>query len=264
MKGRLQVGGPEPLCGGLTPTPLDLVAHLIVPSLPRVVIAQSDDSEFLCAIRAREERVFDAWAWCASDVLEWRRPAASSFDKSLAVDAQNPADLVFVFKADVVSTLLPRELARFHAKGYALDGEWALAPYAIDDATDVLYERRIRPRDVFWLAAPSLRALVWGLHDWAHFHNHGPFDDPPMTELQCDLLALAWLRLNRDVVGLSDEDLANVERDLVALSRSRFAAEAEDRAAPPLLIDFEGLFARAHRPQAGVSPTHAAHREGAG
>lgn len=108
------------------------------------------------------ESVFDAWAWCESDVLEWRRPAASrQLDKSLAVDSQNPADLVFVFREGADSTFLPRELARFHAKGYGLEEEWALAPYAIDDATDLLYERRVRPRDLFWLAAPSLRALVW-------------------------------------------------------------------------------------------------------
>ena len=62
-------------------------------------------------------------------------------DKSIAIDAQNPAELVFVFKDGADSSFLPRELARFHAKGYGLEEEWALAPYAIDDATDLLYER---------------------------------------------------------------------------------------------------------------------------
>jgi hypothetical protein len=188
------------------------------------------------------ERAFDAWAWCESDVLEWRRPAASGqLDKTVAVDAQNPAELVFVFKDDADSTFLPRELARFHAKGYALEEEWALAPYAIDDATDLLYERGVRPRDLFWVAASSLRALVWGLHDWAHFHNHGPFDEPALTELACDLVALSWLRENREAVGVDDADLERVALELAGLSRSRFADEK--KTAPT--ADLDGLFASA-------------------
>ena len=185
------------------------------------------------------ESVFDAWAWCASDVLEWRRPATSRpLDKTTAIDAENPGDLVFVFKDGADSTFLPRELASFHAKGYGLEEEWALAPYAIDDATDLLYERRVRPSDMFWLAAPSLRALVWGLHDWAHFHNHGPFDEPALTELACDLVALEWLRINRDVVGVDDADIERVAHELAALSRFRFEAEGKR----PPTNDFDGLF----------------------
>jgi hypothetical protein len=188
------------------------------------------------------ERVFDAWAWSESDVLEWRRPAASSqLDKTVAIDAQNPAELVFVFKDGADSTFLPRELARFHAKGYGLDEEWALAPYAIDDATDLLYERRVRPRDLFWVAASSLRALVWGLHDWAHFHNHGPFDEPAMTELACDLVAISWLHTNREAIGVDDADVARIALELAGLSRSRF--EAEEKEAPT--SDLDALFVSA-------------------
>jgi hypothetical protein len=189
------------------------------------------------------ESVFDAWAWCASDVLEWRRPATSRpLDKTTVIDSENPGDLVFVFKDGADSTFLPRELARFHARGYGLEEEWALAPYAIDDATDLLYERRVRPGDVFWLAAPSLRALVWGLHDWAHFHNHGPFDEPALTELACDLVALEWLRINRELVGVDDADIQRVAHELAALSRFRFAAEGRR----PPTDDFDGLFAGAY------------------
>ncbi len=188
------------------------------------------------------ERVFDAWGWCESDVLEWRRPATSrQLDKTIAIDAQNPAELVFVFKDDADSTFLPRELARFHAKGYSLEEEWALAPYAIDDATDLLYERKVRPRDLFWVAASSLRALVWGLHDWAHFHNHGPFDEPAMTELACDLVALSWLETNREAIGVDDGDIARVALELAGLSRSRFDAEGK----PAPTSDLDGLFASA-------------------
>jgi hypothetical protein len=189
--------------------------------------------------RVVPERVFDAWSWCASDVVEWRTPRARAIDRGGRIDGSNPPDLVFVMHAEC--TFLPRELAALHAKGHDLSGEWALAPYAIDDATDLLYERRVRPRDVLWIAAASLPALVWGLHDWVHFHNHGPFDEPAMTELQCDLVALAWLRLNASRIGVSDDDCARVAADLASLSRARFASEG---APPP--ADVERLFAGAY------------------
>ncbi|MDB5219151.1 MAG: hypothetical protein JWO86_7078 [Myxococcaceae bacterium] len=187
------------------------------------------------------DSVFDAWAWCESDVLEWRRPATSrQLDKSMTIDAQNPADLVFVFRDGADSTFLPRELARFHAKGYGLVDEWALAPYAIDDATDLLFERRVKPSTLFWVAAASLRALVWGLHDWAHFHNHGPFDEPALTELACDLVALSWLRTNRVRIGIDDTDLRRVALELAALSRTRF--DAEGKKPPAGASDLDELF----------------------
>lgn len=186
-------------------------------------------------------RVFDAWSWCESDVIEWRRPAGSpswlTNENDLpSIESQNPPGLVFVMREEC--TFLPRELARLHAFGYGLDTELALAPYAIDDATDLLYEHRKRPRDVLWLAAATLDALVWGLHDWVHFHNHGPFDEPAMTELQCDLVALAWLRLNAGRLGLDDACLVKIGLDLARLSRARF--DDEHLASP--VADFEELF----------------------
>lgn len=205
--------------------------ELLVPAMPRFVPDEGG-------------RVFDAWSWCESDVLDWRLPRGAALDRSARVDATNPADLVFVMHADC--TFLPRELACLHARGYGLTSEWALAPYAIDDATDLFYERRVRPRDVLWLAAPSLAALVWGLHDWAHFHNHGPFDEPAATELACDLVALAWLRLNAARVGLTPDDLEAVTADLLALSRRRFADEGK---APPV-PDLAEAFRTAYRARA--------------
>jgi len=175
--------------------------------------------------------VFDAWSWCESDLLEWRAPrerARAVLDTSSPIDADNPPGLVFVLRGPC--SFLPRELARLHAFGHGLTDEEALAPYGIDDATDLLYEHRVRPRDVLWLAAPTLAALLWGLHDWAHFHNHGPFDDPPATELQCDLVALAWLRQNREELGLSNETLSRVTGELVAISTRRYE---EARRTPP-------------------------------
>lgn len=205
-----------------------LIRTLLVPSLPRIAAHITHrDAE-------AHARVFDAWAWCASDVLEWRSP---SFDKTAAVESDNPPELAFVFKNHC--DFLPKELAKFHARGYGLEDEWALAPYAIDDATDLLFERHVRPGDVMWLAASSLRALVWGLHDWAHFHNHGPFDEPAMTELECDLVALEWLRLNRDVAEITDADIARVGAELAALSRTRFAAEGITLPG----VDLDALFA---------------------
>lgn len=191
-----------------------------------------------------DDAVFDAWSWCESDVVEWRRPLPpASFDIERPIDATNPAGLAFVMHAEC--TFLPRELARLHVSGYGLRDEMALAPYAIDDATDLLYAQRVRPRDVFWLAAGSLDALVWGLHDWVHFHNHGPFDDPEATELQCDLVAHAWLRLNAARIGLDDATLARVESQLVILARSRFI---EAKRTPP--FDIQAAFSRYPRSSA--------------
>src|SRR5436190_303003 len=167
---------------------------LDVPPLPCVVLS-ADSSR----------PIFDAWSWCKSDVLEWRRPRGP-LPASVPIQGDNPPGLVFVMRQK--HPYLPSELARLHAIGYGLGDELALAPWAIDDATDLLYEHRNRPADVFWLAANTLEALVWGLHDWAHFHNHGPFEQPAMTELQCDLVALAWLRRNAALVGVHDDDLA--------------------------------------------------------
>ncbi len=180
---------------------------------------------------------FDAWSWCASDTLDWKRPRRE-LAREPPIDGSNPSGLVFVIHEGEGASFLPRELARLHAPGYGLGEEWALAPYGIDDATDLLYERGIRPREVFWLAADSLSALVWGLHDWVHFHNHGSFEQPAMTELQCDLVALAWLRANRDAVEASARDLARVASDLVELSRERFRREG---IAPP--CDLDAVFA---------------------
>jgi len=183
-----------------------------------------------------EDGTFDAWGWCESDVLEWRSPN-DALDRGVRLERTNPSGLVFVMHEEC--TFLPRELARLHAIGYGLEDELALAPYAIDDATDLLYERRVRPRDVLWLAAPSLAALVWGLHDWAHFHNHGPFEKPAMTELGCDLLALAWLRHNRDRLELDDTTIAETALTLAHVSVQRFADE-EERAP---VADLETLYA---------------------
>lgn len=183
-----------------------------------------------CVVPADAGPVFDAFGWCASDWLEWRTPAGGngergSFDDATRLDGSDPHRMVFVFRADAACEFLPRELARFHATGLGLEDEEALAPWGIDTATDELYARRMTPRDMMWLAADNLNALFWGLHDWAHFHNHGPFEQRAWTELQCDASALAWLWANREVVGLGAGAWDRLHAEATALSRSRFEEE---------------------------------------
>jgi hypothetical protein len=180
-------------------------AFLETPSVPLVVDAAA----------------FDAFAWCESDVLEWRAPGGSRLDGRVTQD--NPPRMVFVMRMPL--PFLPRELARLHVPGLGLEEEWALAPYGIDDATDGLWEHRVAPKDAFWLAADSLAGLFWGLHDWAHFHNHGPFTDRPATELQCDAAALAWLWLNRGVLGLDGETWERTRADVERIAEARFVEE---------------------------------------
>jgi hypothetical protein len=131
--------------------------------------------------------------------------------------------MVFIFRTSCA--FLPRELASMHAFGLGLTDEEALAPYAIDDATDELYARGVRPGDLMWLAADNLNALYWGLHDWAHFHNHGPFEARAWTELQCDAAALSWLWHNRASIGLDAPLYAQVRGQIETLNETRFAAE---------------------------------------
>lgn len=116
-----------------------------------------------------------------------------------------------------------------------LTEERALAPYAIDNATDDLFRTRTSPTSLMWLAADNLNALVWGLHDWAHFHNHGPFEERAFTELQCDASALYWIRLNRETIGLNGPTLARVEKEMIEINRARFSSEGKPFDPSPLL-----------------------------
>ena len=167
--------------------------------------------------------VFDAFGWCESDTLLWRRPP-ERWDPDTPVDGTDPARMVFVMHVPL--DFLPHELAALHALGMDLGDERALAPYAIDDATDLLFERRFRPRDAFWLAADNLNALFFGLHDWAHFHNHGPFVERAWTERQCDTAALAWIRLN----GVVDNARwSRLVEEIAALDALRFEDEQVKR-----------------------------------
>jgi len=169
--------------------------------------------------------VFDQFGWCASHALEWARPADRPFDLATPLDGSDPARMVFVFRRDV--DFLPRELAKLHAFGMGLEDEWALAPYAIDDATDELCARNARPGGLLWLAADNLNALFWGLHDWSHFHNHGPFEERAWTELQCDVAALFWTWINRDAIGLDEHAWLRMHAQVERCALARFEAEGK-------------------------------------
>lgn len=174
--------------------------------------------------------VFDAdgFGWCASDVLEWRKPPGA-FALDPEVDATNPAGMIFVLRGAAMAPYLPRELACLHLTGLGFgDDDWALAPYGIDDATDLLFEHRQRPADALWLATNSLAGLVWGLHDWAHFHAHGPFEERAWTELQCDASALVWLFINRASAEIDEALWERVRASVVQLARTRFDEEGKD------------------------------------
>ncbi len=187
--------------------------------MPRVVRLETPP-----AVRLVPDGVFDAFGWCDSDELEWRSPDGS-WDAATPIDGSDPARMVFITRPGAAE-FLPRELACLHAFGLGLTDEEALAPWAIDDATDELHAHRVRPRDALWLAADNLNALFWGLHDWAHFHSHGPFEHRAWTELQCDATALAWLWENRAEVPMDEAAWDRVRRDVAGLSRGRFAGEA--------------------------------------
>jgi hypothetical protein len=180
-----------------------------------------------------DPRVFDGFAWQASTVLEWRTPGAAI--ELNAFDPDLPLRMAFVLRTPWDA--LPTELARLHAgRGYGLTDELALAPYGIDDATDQLYAHRRAAHEVFWFAADNLNALFWGLHDWAHFHNHGAFTERAATELQCDASALAWLWLNRAQVPLADDRWEILRGEVARAHGALRAAEPPSVAADPRVL----------------------------
>ncbi len=174
---------------------------LLTPPLPLLVPAET----------------FDGFGWAASTSLMWRCPVDAPALNAFA--DQLPLGMAFVLRAPW--GLIPTELAWLHvgrarAATLGLTDHLALAPYAIDDATDLLFAERRPPAETFWLAADNTNALYWALHDWSHFHNHGEFTDRPSTELQCDAAALVWLWINRQRVGLPDTLWDDYRRDALA------------------------------------------------
>jgi hypothetical protein len=175
--------------------------------------------------------IFDAFGWCASTSLLWI--SSGSLDVATAVTTDNPPGMVFLL--DAKCTFLPRELAHLHVPALIeppeRDTTWALAPYAIDDATDRLFEHRAAPTSLLKLATASLAGLFWGLHDWAHFHNHGPFEEHQraLNELQCDAAALTWIHRNLAKIRLDSAAWNGLRRDVLGIAKERLAnAPARD------------------------------------
>lgn len=165
--------------------------------------------------------VFDGFNWVTSTALEWRR-LGELRDNSLTED---PSAMAFVFRSRDGVEGVPSELARLHVgRAYGLDDELCLAPYAIDDATDQLFEQRIEPASALWLATDNLDGLYWGLHDWAHFHSHGAFYERAANELQCDVSALCWLWINREKIGLAHDRWSRLREDVLAAHERRCVA----------------------------------------
>ena len=169
--------------------------------------------------------VFDAFGWAPSAQLEWGRPVSRALDREMPVTSANPPGMVFVMRGEC--TFLPRELAGLHVAQMGFDDEWALAPWGIDDATDLLFEHRTPPGELLWLATGSIAGLFWGLHDWAHFHNHGPFEERAWTELQCDAAALAWMWTNREAIALTAQEWERLRQEVLGVGRARFAEEGK-------------------------------------
>jgi hypothetical protein len=179
-----------------------------VPALPRLVSAETFD--------------FDGFGWCSSTALTVRMPKVLS--RTEPVTGENPGEMLFLLRGEAL--FLPKELAYLHLADLSPQalGEWSLAPYAIDDATDELFARKLTPAPWMTLVTRSVRGLFWGLHDWSHFHNHGPFINIPETELQCDLAALHWMRLNISAWGGSKHELQEIETLVFAHALERFVA----------------------------------------
>lgn len=198
--------------------------------------------------------VFDAFGWCESTSLLWRKPPGPLADGE-PITSANPPTMAFVFRSasaragtgtgmgrEAASEWLPRELAYLHVRALCDDDEWVLAPWAIDDATDRLWERHATPGDELLLAADRLTALAWGLHDWAHFHNHGPFERRALTELQCDASALIWLALAENEVHLRlGSRWERVREEFVRLSEERFRDEPDQVPFDPSWLSAERL-----------------------
>lgn len=197
-------------------------AELLTPPLPLLVSTET----------------FGGFGWHPSTTLTWRCPT----DAPALNDFADQLPLGFAFVLRAPWDALPTELAwlhtgRAHAAALGLAADLALAPWAIDDATDLLFAERRPPAETFWLAADNVNALYWALHDWSHFHNHGEFTDRPSTELQCDAAALAWLWINRGAIGLPDAHWEALRRDALANHRALRDATADTRCPPPAVLE---------------------------
>ena len=186
-------------------------------------------------VAAEAAQVFDAHAWCASRDLEWRCPEGH-WDPSTPIDGSNPARMVFVVRREASerAAFLPRELARLHAFGLGLTDEEALAPWAIDDATDELYARRLEPRDALLARGRQPQRALLGPA------RLGALPQPRPLRADAARVDRAPVRRDRPRLALDATERLGVRsgrvgaarRQVEALCRARFVAER--RALRPL------------------------------
>lgn len=182
--------------------------------------------------RVVESEVFDAYGWSTSDVVVWNHPE-DLVARPLALS--NPTRQLFLFREEFFASradaeeILPREKGEGHWPAFFGKDEWVLAPYAIDDATDELFAHRLAASSVLELVADSLAGVFWGFHDWMHFHHHGPFTDVPRTELQCDVGAFVWTDVNRELLGLSSDDMRSLYNTVRGFSEVRLGHGGSDQ-----------------------------------
>ncbi len=182
--------------------------------------------------RLVDSAVLPDFEWAEPRWLDVLLPVAGLATQD-PITADNPPRMLFLVAADA-AVALPTEPAALHFQGLPSEAN-VLAPWAIDAATDALFAARAPAKDVLVLATDSLRGVFWGLHDWAHFHSHGPFERVAETELQCDVAALVWLWDNRDALGVTRAHHARIVGDVTGLWRARFTAEARQFSAEPAL-----------------------------
>lgn len=182
--------------------------------------------------RLVEAAVFDDFRWCSPTTLTLRLPEGR-LPAGPDPTSRNPPGLAFVFSDSSAISSLPRELAHLHVGRLSTEEEWCLAPWGIDAATDGLWEERAEPSANFSLAVTTLEALFWGLHDWVHFHHHGPFERVAETELQCDFGALAWIAWNRAILPIDEPAFAPLAKAVAKLAAARLVGEG--LAVPPFV-----------------------------
>jgi hypothetical protein len=172
--------------------------------------------------------------------FEWTTPRwldvvlpEAGLERLAPITADNPPRMLFLV-APGSNVPLPTEAAALHMPALPDDAK-VLAPWAIDDATDLFFAAQAPPEEVLTLATDSLRGVFWGLHDWAHFHSHGPFERIAETELQCDVAALVWLWDNRELLATTLAEYTRVAANVGALWHARFTAEARAFSLAPTL-----------------------------
>ena len=156
-------------------------------------------------------------------------PAGARVGRQRRRSTARPASAWCSSSATTCDVLAARARA-LHAFGLGLDDEEALAPWAIDDATDELYAhaRRAARRPVARGRQPE-RALLGAPRLGALSPPRARSSSGRGPSSSATPAALAWLWANRDAVPLERRCWERLRGEALALSRTRFAAERAER-----------------------------------